>query len=61
MPRIKEQALKAELAKRGFESVSIKRELPGGLCRTPERRDEVAASDVDCHVPLPWEGRAHAH
>src|ERR1700756_652079 len=30
MPGIKEQALKAELAKRGFESVSIKRELPGG-------------------------------
>ena len=30
MPRIKEQALKAELAKRGFESVSIKRDLPGG-------------------------------
>jgi hypothetical protein len=30
MPRIKEQVLKAELAKRGFESVSIKRELPGG-------------------------------
>ena len=30
MPRIKEQALKADLAKRGFESVSIKRELPGG-------------------------------
>ena len=30
MPRIKEQALKAELAKRGFETVSIKRELPGG-------------------------------
>src|SRR5207247_10220611 len=30
MPRIKEQALKAELAQRGFESVSIKRELPGG-------------------------------
>jgi hypothetical protein len=30
MPRIKEQALKAELAKHGFESVSIKRELPGG-------------------------------
>ena len=28
--RIKEQTLKAELAKRGFESVSIKRELPGG-------------------------------
>src|SRR5262245_37802672 len=26
----KEQALKAQLAKRGFESVSIKRELPGG-------------------------------
>jgi hypothetical protein len=30
MPRIKEQELKAELAKRGFESVSIKGELPGG-------------------------------
>ena len=30
MPRIKEQALKADLAKRGFESISIKRELPGG-------------------------------
>jgi hypothetical protein len=30
MPRINEQALKKELAKRGFESVSIKRELPGG-------------------------------
>jgi hypothetical protein len=30
MPRINQQALKKELAKRGFESVSIKRELPGG-------------------------------
>ena len=30
MPRIKEQALKTELAKHGFESVSLKRELPGG-------------------------------
>ena len=30
MPRINEQALKKELAKRGFESISIKRELPGG-------------------------------
>jgi hypothetical protein len=30
MPRINEQALKAELAKRGFESISIKRELPDG-------------------------------
>jgi hypothetical protein len=30
MPRINEQALKKELAKRGFESVSIKREVPGG-------------------------------
>jgi hypothetical protein len=30
MPRIKQQTLKTELAKRGFESVSIKRELPGG-------------------------------
>jgi hypothetical protein len=30
MPRIKEQALTTELAKRGFEAVSVKRELPGG-------------------------------
>ena len=30
MPRIKEKALKTELAKYGFESVSLKRELPGG-------------------------------
>jgi hypothetical protein len=30
MPRIKDQALKKELAKCGFESISIKRELPGG-------------------------------
>jgi hypothetical protein len=30
MPRIKQQALKTELSHRGFESVSIKRELPGG-------------------------------
>jgi len=30
MPRINQQALRTELAKRGFESISIKRELPGG-------------------------------
>ena len=30
MSRIDHQALKTELAKRGFESMSIKRELPGG-------------------------------
>ena len=31
MPRMnREKALKAELAKRGFESISVKRELPGG-------------------------------
>src|SRR5262245_29145393 len=30
MPRINQQALKTELAKRGFESISIKRELPDG-------------------------------
>src|SRR5258706_15213821 len=30
MPRISQRALKTELAKRGFESMSIKRELPGG-------------------------------
>jgi hypothetical protein len=30
MPRINQQALKTELAKRGFESISVKRELPDG-------------------------------
>ena len=30
MPRISQQALKTELARRGFESISIKRELPDG-------------------------------
>jgi hypothetical protein len=30
MPRINQQMLKTELAKRGFESISIKREVPGG-------------------------------
>ena len=30
MPRIKEKALKAELAKHGFESIAVKRELPAG-------------------------------
>jgi hypothetical protein len=39
MPRINEQALKKELAKRGFESISIKRELPG-------RRVEVDANKL---------------
>ncbi len=39
MPRINEQALKKELAKRGFESVSIRRELPG-------RRVEVDANKL---------------
>ena len=30
MSRIKEKALKIELANRGFETVSVKRQLPGG-------------------------------
>jgi hypothetical protein len=30
MPRMKEKALTAELAKRGFESISVKREHPDG-------------------------------
>src|SRR5436190_24245621 len=46
MPRIKQKALTAELAKRGFESVSIKRELPGG-------RVEVEANKLH---PVPVEG-----
>jgi hypothetical protein len=46
MPRIKEKALKTELAKHGFESVSVKRELPGG-------RVEVEANKLH---PLHVEG-----
>jgi hypothetical protein len=46
MPRIKEQALKKELANRGFESISIKRELPGG-------RVEVETNKL---YPVPVEG-----
>jgi len=46
MPRINQQALKTELAKRGFESISIKRELPGG-------RIEVEANKLH---PVPVEG-----
>ena len=30
MPRINKKALTTELAKRGFESIAVKRELPDG-------------------------------
>jgi hypothetical protein len=46
MPRIKQKALTAELAKRGFESISVKRELPDG-------RVEVEANKLH---PVPVEG-----
>jgi hypothetical protein len=46
MPRIKEKALTAELAKRGFESISVKRELPDG-------RVELEANKLH---PVPVEG-----
>jgi hypothetical protein len=46
MPRIKEKPLTAELAKRGFESISVKRELPDG-------RVEVEANKLH---PVPVEG-----
>ena len=46
MPRIKQKALTAELAKRGFESISVKRELPHG-------RVEVEANKLH---PVPVEG-----
>ena len=46
MPRIKQKALTAELAKRGFESISVKRELPDG-------RVEVEANKLH---PVPIEG-----
>ena len=46
MPRIEEKALKTELAKHGFESVAVKRELPDG-------RLEVDANKLH---PVPVEG-----
>jgi hypothetical protein len=46
MPRMKEKALTAELAKRGFESISVKREHPDG-------RVEVEANKLH---PVPVEG-----
>jgi len=46
MPRINQQALKTELAKRGFESISVKREHPDG-------RVEVEANKLH---PVPVEG-----
>ena len=55
MPRIKEQALKAELAKRGFESVSIKHELPGGRIQVEANKlypVHVEAGE-SIHAPVP--------
>ena len=46
MPRIKEKTLTAELVKRGFESISVKREHPDG-------RVEVEANKLH---PVPVEG-----
>jgi hypothetical protein len=46
MPRINQQALKTELAKRGFESISVKREHP-------DARVEVEANKLH---PVPVEG-----
>jgi hypothetical protein len=46
MPRMKGKALTAELAKRGFESISVKRELSDG-------RVEVEANKLH---PVPVEG-----
>ena len=56
MPGIKEQALKAELAKRGFESVSIKRELPGGRVQVEANKlypvHVEAGESIYAHVPV---------
>ena len=55
MPRIKEQALKAELAKRGFESVSIKRELPGGRVQVEANKlyPVHVEGDESIYAPVP--------
>jgi hypothetical protein len=55
MPRINEQALKKELAKRGFESVSIKRELPGGRVEVEANKlhPVPAEASESLHAPVP--------
>jgi hypothetical protein len=53
MPRINEQALKKELAKRGFESISIKRELPGGRLEVEANKlHPVDAEAIYAPVPV---------
>src|SRR5262245_42751596 len=55
MPRINEQALKKELAKRGFESISIKRELPGGRVEIEANKLHPvdAEGDEAIYAPVP--------
>jgi hypothetical protein len=41
-------------------SETVRADAREGLCstanrRAAEQRDEFAATEVDCHVPLPWE------
>jgi hypothetical protein len=46
MPRINEQALKKELAKRGFESVSIKRDCRADASRSTPRAGRRKGGDL---------------
>jgi len=54
MPRIKEKALKTELAKHGFESVSLKRELPGGRVEVEDKLHPVHVEEGESiYAPIP--------
>jgi hypothetical protein len=55
MPRIKEKALTAELAKHGFESVSVKRELPGGRVEVEANKLHPVhvEGDESIYAPIP--------
>ena len=53
MPRINQQALKTELAKRGFESISIKRELPDGRVEVEANKLHPVEKGEAIYAPVP--------
>jgi hypothetical protein len=54
MPRIEEKALKTELAKHGFESVAVKRELPDGRLEVEANKlHPVQVGGETIYAPIP--------
>ena len=54
MPRIKEKALKTELAKHGFESVAVKRQLPAGRVEVEDKLHPVHVEEGESiYAPIP--------